>query len=110
MLSDTFQRAEDLEATGVLTSSLQDKRVWTIVSTNKLLVLMCEPWRSLMTSYTSWGNLFLHGEPRIRGRETVYPYILTSDELHLTSRDSSTLLRLAPLDQCLEGLENRTLT
>ena len=24
MLSDTFQRAEDLEATGVLTSSLQD--------------------------------------------------------------------------------------
>ena len=57
MLSNTFQRAEDLEATGVLTSSLQDKHVWTVVSTNKLLVLMCEPWCSLMTSYTSWGNL-----------------------------------------------------
>ena len=27
MLSDTFQRVEDLEATGVLTSSLQDKHV-----------------------------------------------------------------------------------
>ena len=39
VLSDTFQRAEDLEATGVLTSSLQDKHVWTILSTNKLLIL-----------------------------------------------------------------------
>ena len=56
MTSDTFQRAEDLEATGVLTSSLQDKHVWTIFSTNKLLVLMCESWCSLITSYTSWGN------------------------------------------------------
>ena len=68
VLSDTFQRAEDLEATGVLTSSLQDKCVWTVLSTNKLLVLVCEPWCSLITSYTSWGkpisswgNLYLHG-------------------------------------------------
>ena len=61
MLSNTFQRVEDLEATGVLTSSLQDKRVWTVLSTNKLLVFMCELWCSLITSYTSWGNLYLRG-------------------------------------------------
>ena len=57
VLSNTFQRAEDLEATGVLTSSLQDKCVWTILSTHKLLVLVCELWCSLITSYTLWRNL-----------------------------------------------------
>ena len=74
-----------------------------MVFTDKLFVLCGE----------TWGNLYLHeeiyifvGKPHIHGRETVYPYNLTSDDLHLTLRDSSNLLRLAPLDQCLEGLEN----
>ena len=113
-LSDTFQRAEDLEATGVLTSSLQDPHMWTVLTTNKLLVFVCEPWCSLINFLYFVGKLgetyIFVGKFHICGRETVYPYNLTPDDLHLTLRDSSTLLRLAPLDQCLEGLENQTLT
>ena len=76
MTSDTFQRAEDLEATGVLTSSLQDKCVWTVLSTNKLLVLVCEPWCSLITSYTFVGETYIFvGKLRKCGRELYIPII-----------------------------------
>ena len=57
---------------------------------------MCEPWCSLITSYTFMGETCIFvGKLHKRGRETVYPYNLTSDDLS----DSSTLLKLAPLDQ-----------
>ena len=56
-LSDTFQGAEDLVATGVLTSSLQGKCVWTVLTTDKLLVFVCESWCSLINFLYFVGKL-----------------------------------------------------
>ena len=120
-LSNTFQRVEDLEATGVLTSSLQDKHVWTVLTTNKLLVFVCEPWHSLtnflyfmcelwcslITSYTFVGETCIFmGKLRKRGRELYIPIIWLL----------MTWVTLLPcwswplLTKCLEGLENQTWT